>query len=181
VLGVSAILHAIDQGVRVFDPHPERERLRLERDAGVEEHVKDVACGVPGGQHHRVGPQLLPGLEPHSAYLTAGPLVPGQQRHDAGAEAERHAVPLQALPDGGDDVGQLVAADVGAGVSQYRAGRAVQRQHLEHVTAVAALVGPGVELAVAVRARSPLAEAIVAVRIDDAQLVQALLPSTCAA
>src|SRR5690606_38097949 len=54
------------------------------------------------------------------------------------------------------------------------ARRAVQREHLDHVAHVAALVRSGVELAVGVRAGPALAEAVVAVRIDAAVLRQAL-------
>ncbi len=53
-------------------------------------------------------------------------------------------------------------------------GRAVQRQELDHVAHVAALVGASVQLTVAVRAGAPFTETVVAVAVDLAARIQRL-------
>ena len=50
----------------MLDANPERERLRLERDAGVEEHLKDVAGRMPGGKRGVTQITEITGYDPHS-------------------------------------------------------------------------------------------------------------------
>jgi hypothetical protein len=109
-----------------------------------------------------------------SGGAAATAVVLDEDRGDLGRQLEADPDRLEALAHRGQDLGQPIRADVRAGVDQDVGRRAVQREDLDHVADVAALVGPGVELAVGVGAGAALAEAVVAVGIDAAVLGQAL-------
>jgi len=86
-----AVLNAIDERLRVFDAHTERERLRLEPHPGFEQELEHVARGVAGGEHHGVGADFGAVRESHPGDATR---VTVRARHEArDARAEAKALP----------------------------------------------------------------------------------------
>ena len=81
---------------------------------------------------------------------------------------------FELFPEARDDFGKLIRADVRARVRQNIFRSAVANQDFDDVADAAALVRARVELAVAVRTRAALAEAIVAVGIDLAATSESL-------
>ena len=147
---------------------PSANDFGFERDARARAASRTTSRGrVAGGEHAR--PR-------HATSLAAVPRARLPMR--AGRRAacarsvtrapKRNCTPRcsSSLAHAGDHLRQAVAADVRARVGQDRARRAVARQDFDHVAHVAALVRARVELAVAVRARPALAEAVVAVGVD---------------
>jgi hypothetical protein len=89
---------------------------------------------------------------------------------DTGAETHLPARLEDGLAHTGDDAGQLVRADVGMRVDEDVGARSVGHERLKHARDVASLSASRVELAVAVGAGAPFAEAVVAVGVDDVSL-----------
>ena len=93
-------------------------------------------------------------------------IVRDDQPGHAGTEAHLTARAQDALAHGGDDVGQLVGADVRMSIDEDVGARAVGHEGREDPRDLLALAAPRVELAVAVRSSAAFPEAVVAVGID---------------
>ena len=63
--GVPPVLHLIDERLRVFDAHPQGERLRLEQHVLRPEQLEHVAGRVSRRQHHGFGFELAAVCEPN--------------------------------------------------------------------------------------------------------------------
>ena len=164
------VLDAVDERLRMLDTHAERERLRLQPDAQLLKHRQHVARRVPCREHHVLRRDLRAVGEAHSRHPARG--VIGHQRDDARPETKLHADTLEPLAQRRHHLGQPVRADVRSRVDEDVRRRAVQREQLQHVAHAAALVRTRVQLAVAVRPRASLAEAVVAVAVDHAVAIQ---------
>ncbi len=128
MIGGAAILNPIDEWLRVLDAHAERERLRLERDSGLSKPLEHVARRMTGGEHHCIRRDFTAVREAHAD----DPLFPsskldGKPDHPR-AELEPLAHGFQALPQGGHDLRQAIAADVRTRVAEHGLRRAVQRK-----------------------------------------------------
>ncbi len=60
-----AVLNAVHERLRVLDAHAERERLRFERDTGVEQELEHVASGMARREHDRIGAELAAVAQAH--------------------------------------------------------------------------------------------------------------------
>jgi hypothetical protein len=147
----------------MLDPDAHGERLRLEREPPTLEEREHVARRMPGGEDHAASGHLVARRGDDAGHDPAREDEvgdPGPEADLATAVGDRRAQRLHHLRE-------AVRPDVRMGVDQDVGRRAVAHQHLEHVPDGAAFGRARVELPVGERARATLAEAVVALRVDD--------------
>ncbi len=113
------------------------------------------------GQHHRSGEDLIALCRTHAVYATVG----DQEVVHACAESHFAARRFNGLAHSGDDLGELVGADVRMGVHEDVRRGTERGEGLQHRRHIAALVAAGIELTVAVGARAAFTEAVIAVGV----------------
>src|SRR3712207_415123 len=106
---------------------------------------------MPGCQDQRSAAELAAVGQANTRDASSAALALEQQIHHPRAEAKLRPHSRQALTQRGDDLWQAVAANVRPSLRQDGLWCAVQRQDLQYIADVAALVCARVELAVAVR------------------------------
>ncbi|EMR01670.1 hypothetical protein ADICEAN_03189 [Cesiribacter andamanensis AMV16] len=125
------------------------------------QQVKNIAGAVAGGQNYT---QPLNGVAGSGAYpyglasFQQDIIYPGIEEHLA-------PMPQHRFPQGLHHAGQLVGANVGVGIYQNIGGGAMGHKDLQHAAHIAPLFAAGVELAIRIGARTPLAKAVVALGV----------------
>jgi hypothetical protein len=167
VPGEAAEPRPVDLRLRLLDPGAELERLGHQRDAPAQEHLVGVARAVADGQDGDVG-----GDPSRAGHQPAQAAVGGLEVLQAAGETDLAAELLELAPQGADDQGQAVGAEVRAVLVENRGLAVAVGQDLQD----APDVGPGAaagQLAVAEGAGAPLAEEVVALRVQRPPGVEA--------
>ena len=172
---ICAVAAAIDQRLRMLDAHADGERLGLDGDAALPQHLKGVARAVADGEHDMIGGDMGAVGEHHAANMAQA--VPAlldfdilEPAFETILAAERLDGAAHVLHDGH----QPERADVGLGDGQdfrRRAGRDEFGQHLAPV--VMGIPDLAVELAVGKQAGAALAELHVGFRVEHGTAPQA--------
>jgi hypothetical protein len=120
----------------MLDPHADRERLGLDMDAAVVQHLEGVAGAVADGQHHVLGRQVVAGRQMQALQL-ARPVGGGLDVEvvDLVLPAILAAQALDGLAHALDHRHQAEGADVRMGLGQDLFRRAGLDELLQHLAA----------------------------------------------
>ncbi|MNL01081.1 hypothetical protein D3C87_1215360 [compost metagenome] len=170
VAGVGAEAGLVDEGLRVFDAEPDRERLGFHEDALVVQHLEGVARAMAHGQHDVVGLDMFAVGERDAG----DPAIFALQRFHFAGEAHFAAQLGDGVAHDFDHADQAEGADVRFGDVQDFFGRAGQDELLQHFFAVVlGVFDLAVELAVGEGAGAAFAELYVRFGVQDALAPQA--------
>ena len=172
---IFAIAAAVDQRLRMLDAHADGERLGLDGDAALPQHVKGAARAVADGEHHMIGRDVGAAGEHHAANMPQA--VPALLDFDVVEPAFETILAAERL-DGAahvlHDGHQPERADMRLADGQdfrRRAGRDEFGEHLAPV--VMGIPDLAVELAVGEQAGAALAELHVGFRVEHGTAPQA--------
>src|SRR3546814_876943 len=129
----------------------------LFRSAFAVEQLEYIPSGMSGCQNHMVGQDLLAGgkLHPHNTTLLL------QDISYLAVEMDLTAMVQDGLTHVLDDVGQLVGADMGAGIDQYVFRSTMCYKCGQYLLHIAPLIGAGIELAIGICASTSFTKAVI--------------------
>ena len=163
---LTVVLNGIHQGLRVFNAHAHRKRLRFQRPTLRIEQLKNIAGAVPRGED-----QVFRGAP---VAFSRGHVFPGyciqhtvDGLHVNQPRAEMHLATSRAngLTHALDDLRQFVRPNVRMGVHQNRWVRTEVDQPLQSTADVAALVASRIQFAIAVSACSAFSKTVIRIGI----------------
>ena len=119
MFGRGAEPRIVDQGLGMLDAKADGERLGLDIDAPIIEHLEGVAGAVADGQDHMIGQQVFTAFQHHAAYLAlAGGVGIDQEVHDLVLKPIFPAQFLDRLAQALDHRNQSEGANMGMGLGE---------------------------------------------------------------